>query len=99
MRKVFTYAVCPRYFESADFRYTRHYYFENHSKRFSKTNKLAKNDKILIRDKAIIEQEIQNFDKRLYDDLTCGKYDYGYLRRLVAGRKKAKADWHQTLTR
>jgi len=61
--------------------------------RFSKTNKLAKNDKILIRDKAIIEQEIQNFDKRLYDDLTCGKYDYGYLRRLVAGRKKAKADW------
>ena len=60
---------------------------------------MAKNDKILIRDKSIIEEEIQNFDKRLYDDLTSGKYDYGYLRRLVAGRKKAKADWHQTLSR
>ena len=88
-------AIC----ELADFRSTRGYIFENHSKRFSKTNKLAKNDKILIRDKAIIEQEIHDFDKRLYDDLTCGKYDYGYLRRLVAGRKKAKADWHQTLSR
>ena len=73
--------------------------FSDRRSLLSKTNKLAKNDKILIRDKAIIEQEIQNFDKRLYDDLTCRKYDYGYLRRLVAGRKKAKADWHQTLTR
>ena len=64
--------------------------FSDRKSLLSKTNKLAKNDKILIRDKAIIEQEIQNFDKRLYDDLTCGKYDYGYLCRFVAGRKKQK---------
>ena len=67
-------------------------------KRFSYSSKEAKTQKILLRDQAIIEADIEEFDRRLYEDLCSGKYDYGYLRRLISKRRKTRADWSKLLS-
>ena len=67
-------------------------------KRFSYSSKEAKTQNVLLRDQAIIEADIEEFDRRLYEDLCSGKYDYGYLRRLVSKRRKTRADWSKLLS-
>ena len=66
-------------------------------RKFSHASKEAKTQHILLRDQAIIENEIEEFDLRLYKDLCSDQYDYAYLRRLIAKRRNTRAEWSRML--
>ena len=67
-------------------------------RRFSHASKEATNQHMLLRDRAIIENEIEEFDLRLYNDLCSDQYDYGYLRRLISKRRQTRAEWSRMLS-